>query len=596
MDSATVTPEVIREHAQLLLTAIGVSRIIIVDDEYAESEVEELLGLCSTMPPEQAATLPHHNDIDFDADREIWTDLVRDRWKTLDSDTRRRVVTEARALVVMEASTTDGLESEDPKYAADTRAAQSLEDILEKLDECEYLTLSLKQWSDRKNALLADDKAANTILLFDRDFSEEDGSEDEGISLIREVQGTKVGYYGLLSHTVHVGSERDLWRRLTEEYGLDRDTFIVIAKARLTGESQDYYQFLRMLRFATLNGRYAGVKSNVWSIFEQSVADAKAALEGLSVLDFDRIVFGSSRREGVWEPDTLFRVFEILMRRESRIRLHQDENISAVVADARRISVIPRELAIALGEEEPSREALRIQRFENYDSADELNRFHVPIEIGDIFEKISTERRYILLAQPCDLMVRAGGKRAYENDKHGRTAALVELVLDNDSENTKDSWGELPFYDEDTGKPAFANFAKVHQVLLAALDLCVSRTDGIATIDISAACPDLLIDPWKERYTRLQRFFDAALTRYKQLADNPGCDDLKSLALPAASATVLFQATASNQTVGYDLKRVMRLRQPRSGALLTSVTQYQARVAFEHPFDASASAQPGRRS
>ena len=57
------------------------------------------------------------------------------------------------------------------------------------------------------------------------------------------------------------------------------------------------------------------------------------------------------------------------------------------------------------------------------------------------------------------------------------------------------------------------------------------------------------------------------------------------LALPRLSTTVRVQATVIDQTVQYDLKRVMRLRQPRSGALLTAFAQYQARVAFEHPFD-----------
>ena len=45
-------------------------------------------------------------------------------------------------------------------------------------------------------------------------------------------------------------------------------------------------------------------------------------------------------------------------------------------------------------------------------------------------------------------MVRESGKRGYEDDKHGRSGALVELIADRAGKEIKDSWGELPFYDE----------------------------------------------------------------------------------------------------------------------------------------------------
>ena len=585
MHSAAATLEPVRRHTQLLLTSIRVSRIIVVDDKYDEPEVERLLGIGSTLVPEQLFELPYLDGIDFRADADVWIGLVRDKWTTLDATARRAVLAQARAYEAAVEPPVAGIEIDHMQEQLDARAAQSLEDILNELDGCHYITLSLSQWRSQADALLADDKAATTVLLFDKDFSKEEaGTENAGLELVRQVQDSNIGYCGLMTHTVPMGGEYDAWRQLTADYPLDRDKFLVIAKERLTGESPDYYEFLRMLRFVALTGRYAKVKSAAWSVFAQSVAEARSAVEHLSVFDFDRIVFGSSRREGVWEPDTLFRVFAILMRREAQSRLHQDEDISLAVAEARRVSAIPEELAAALGEEKASYEALRIQRFETYELSDELNRFHVPIEVGDIFERISTGRRYILLAQPCDLMVRPRGTRSYEDDKHGRTAPLAELIVTGEEDKVKDRWAELPFY---AGKPAFVDFSRVHQVLLAVLDLCVLRSDGVAAIDVATACLDLLIEPWKARHARLQKHFAAALTRYQQLENSPDCSEFKSLALPAPSGTVRFPATAGAQTVEYDLKRVMRLRQPRSGALLTALAQHQARAAFEHPFDHS---------
>ena len=589
MNSAKASADDIRGHAKKMLASIGVSRIIIVDDEYAAEllEVEELLGICAEIKPTQAAELPYMQGIDFTSNLDIWVVLVRQMWSDLDDTERRVVLDKARSSITDESSTAFSGESSDTRKN-DTTAAQSLEELLGDLEVCQYVTLSLQQWRTQAQALQSDEEASTTLILFDREFSrEEEGTDQEGLKLIKETQSTNIGYYGLISHTVQKGGEYDAWYKMAEEHNLVRDRFVVIAKERLTGELSDNYGFLGMLRLAALSGRFADVKSAAWCIFEKSVAAAKASVEDLSVLDFDRIVFESSRREGVWEPETLFRVFAILMRRKARSRLYQDPDMCAAFADARRVSAMPEEVADALRTESPSSEGLRIQRFESYESDDELNRFHVPIELGDIFEVLSNCRRYILLVQPCDLMVREGGMRGYEDDKLGRTGALVELVTDQATKKRKDSWGELPYYHEETGRSAFADFAKTHQVRLAVLDLCVLRTDGVASLEVDAPCPELLIEPWKRRYTRLQKFFRAAITRYENLGKKQLSDQMKLLALPPPSSTLRFPVNIDDRIVGYTLKRIMRLRQPRSGALLTAYSQYQARAAFDHPFENS---------
>ena len=589
MNSAKASADDIRGHAKKMLASIGVSRIIIVDDEYAAEllEVEELLGICAEIKPTQAAELPYMQGIDFTSNLDIWVVLVRQMWSDLDDTERRVVLDKARSSITDESSTAFSGESSDTRKN-DTTAAQSLEELLGDLEVCQYVTLSLQQWRTQAQALQSDEEASTTLILFDREFTrEEEGTDQEGLKLIKETQSTNIGYYGLISHTVQKGGEYDAWYKMAEEHNLVRDRFVVIAKERLTGELSDNYGFLGMLRLAALSGRFADVKSAAWCIFEKSVAAAKASVEDLSVLDFDRIVFESSRREGVWEPETLFRVFAILMRRKARSRLYQDPDMCAAFADARRVSAMPEEVADALRTESPSSEGLRIQRFESYESDDELNRFHVPIELGDIFEVLSNCRRYILLVQPCDLMVREGGMRGYEDDKLGRTGALVELVTDQATKKRKDSWGELPYYHEETGRSAFADFAKTHQVRLAVLDLCVLRTDGVASLEVDAPCPELLIEPWKRRYTRLQKFFRAAITRYENLGKKQLSDQMKLLALPPPSSTLRFPVNIDDRIVGYTLKRIMRLRQPRSGALLTAYSQYQARAAFDHPFENS---------
>ena len=578
--ASTDTIETLRTHARKLFENIGVSRIIVVDDEYSTANVEDLLGICAEIGPTLSAELPHLNEVEFDAPRAIWTDRVREAWESLEVTRRQELMASARAAGAAEPPlvTSDNMVEE----IDDATAASSMEDLLNGLEDCEYITLSFGEWNLRSVSFLADENASSTVLLFDRDFSQEDeGTANGGFELIREAQATEMGYCGLISHTIQKDSEYNAWLELPEEHNLDRDRFVIISKARLTGDAEDYYGFLGMLRLVVLNDRIKVVKSRTWSIFQDSVDKAKEAMGRLSVLDFDNMVFESSRREGVWEPDTLFRIFSILMRREAGLRLHEDE-ISSVVAQTRSVSDMPEEIAEAVREASPSRAALRIQRFELYESGDDLNRSYAPIELGDIFETESNRKRYILLAQPCDLMVRSKGKRSYDA-KLGRTAALVELV----EKKPRDamSWEELPFYDNQIGQSAFAKFSKAHQVQLAVLDLCAISADGSATIQLDAASPELLIAPWKVRYKELSRIFKTAHGLWESLEEKQVNLQLKLLTMPTFSTTVRVDAAVHGKTVQYSLKRVMRLRQPRSGALLTRFAQYQARAAFEHEFD-----------
>lgn len=582
MNSATELLIKVQRDAKELLDTVGISRVVIVDDEYAAS-VAELLGICSELAPAESSGLPHLQEIQFDAPHAVWTEEVRAVWEKLNNKERRHVVLEARYLFVAStAASEDGETGQDEKVVDDFKAASSLEEILGELAGLDFVLLSLSTWKEKGATHFEDAKAANTLVFFDRDFSrEEPEAENEGLKQIHEAQSTNIGYVGLISHTVPLNGEFDAWINLSEEHGLERDRFVVISKERLQ-DPPNFYGFLGMLRLTALSGRYAHLKNKAWSIFEDSLSEAKKAMESLSVLDFDRMVFASSRKEGIWEPETLLRIFRILMQRETRSRWLQDQDITDSVAVARRLSAAPEAIATALDGDNDSDESLRIQRFEIYDSDDELNRFHTPIDIGDVFRFSTNEKYYILLAQPCDLMVRKDGMRSYEDNRFGRMAAVVELVFG--CAEKRENWGELPFYEEDTGRPAFVNFARVYNVPLVVLDLCAVCKDGSALIDVSAECPALLIEPWKLRYGRLRKFFCNALGRYEELIKKDLDEETASFALPGSTTSLKLRTVIAGKTLKYGVKRMLRLRQPWSGALLTKFAQYQARTAFDHYF------------
>lgn len=583
MNSTTDPLAQIKKDAMELLNTVEVSRIVVVDDEYAVN-VEELLGICSVLEPAKSSQLTYLQDIQFDTPDVVWRSNVKDVWAKLNSEERRHLLVEARRLDLDSTEEEPDIEIRQKPAGDDFKAADSLEMILDGLTGLEFVPISLRDWNEQESGLLQDAKAENTLVLFDRDFSREyPASENEGLVQIRKAQSTNVGYYGLISHTISLGSENEAWISLAREHDIVPHRFLVIAKERLKKDTPDYYGFLGMLRLTALSGRYARVKCKAWSIFEESLCEARKAMEQLSVLDFDRMFFASSRREGVWEPETLFRVFGILMRREARARLHSDLDIINIIAEARGVSATTNEqIARALETENDSIESVRLQRFEIYEPSDELNSYHTPVNLGDVYRFASNSKDYILLAQPCDLMVRGSGKRNYDDSKFGRTAAVVQLV--NGDVEKKESWGELPYCNEETGKPVFVNYAKVYQVPLLILDLCTFSQDGIAKIDVCEECPEMLIEPWKKRYKKLCRYFETVLDRYLDLTNCALDDKTTVLALPGSSNTLKLEPAVAEKTLSYGVKRIYRLRQPWSGALLTEFAQYHARAAFDHYF------------
>ena len=92
--------------------------------------------------------------------------------------------------------------------------------------------------------------------------------------------------------------------------------------------------------------------------------------------------------------------------------------------------------------------AWEIQHKELYENPSYINKNHLPIELGDIFKKGS--KKYILLAQPCDLMIRSNGKREPELIR----VPLIEINKDDEDVKQCDTFSrhkyieELPYFSD----------------------------------------------------------------------------------------------------------------------------------------------------
>ena len=191
-----------------------------------------------------------------------------------------------------------------------------------------------------KDQLLEDVENHKTLFLFDQDLSKGGGPEKGGILLIQQILSSKYSdkvICGLLSSTFAPEKEQEEWNEYAQDPKLDRDKFILISKQRL---SEDPLGFARMVKLTILNTHFGALKEKVSSVIDDVNEEAKNEVEAINIYDFEHIVFHSSSKEGVWEPDTLFRIYGLYQRAAARRKARDDAELHALAARIRSVSNI----------------------------------------------------------------------------------------------------------------------------------------------------------------------------------------------------------------------------------------------------------------
>src|SRR5262249_34835892 len=154
------------------------------------------------------------------------------------------------------------------------------------------------------------------------------------------------------------------WDEFATMEHLDRSRFMLISKERL--DEEHFGGFVLMVRLALLNPLCEMLRAEAASVFEKALAEAGKQIAGITIYDVERIVFASSRKEGVWEPDTLFRIFGMYLRREARSLAAEDGSRLRVLADEVRSLAGPNELDPRTEETR----AIDIRRLELYEDGE----------------------------------------------------------------------------------------------------------------------------------------------------------------------------------------------------------------------------------
>lgn len=584
----------IAELVSRLMSVSRIEKVISVDDDNsATASPEELLGVLASV--DGAVLLEIGKVLGIDSgERDLIRDRVRNDWGALDEAVRDELL--ARLTPPEEKS------PESVKLAADLRVASRLPEIFgEKLE-----SMTLGEWEKRIGEFV-NDQMPPTLLLIDLSFTGEQRGKEEGLKIIGNLlkmhPKSKI-YCGLLTSLYHLSSVHEDWKAIAAESSLDRERFVLIPKDSLEKDAQP---FLALIKLVVMNSPANTLRETLITAFEDCLKETSKSVEKLDVFEFERIVCLTSSIEGVWEPDTLLRIISLFHRKFVRKRLRNDSDVYKCADHLRALSAIP------IGEwGGPTEMEVALRQLEWFDQADELNQMHLPIELGDVFEIESRPgKRYVLLAQPCDLMMRQRGERHYtvenallleathagEKPADSSISSSGEHPRDSSISDSEGQIGNSKISNEDDDAFYFrlefyeshqdwrVSLRQIHYVNLDVLDLCVFSSRGQAEFSTSDKVPDLLSHAWRARHPRLMKVMSKACKRYVELMKIRGmkADDAAKLVLSASLGNLIkVIVDPKGTTLRFDIKRVGRIKQPRAGALLSSYANSLARDAFEH--------------
>ena len=557
-----------------ILDVLKIARVVCVDDEYDdEVPIEEVVSsACAIDRAVLRELLPELGD-NIPDDLDVLREQVRRLWTDLDAPTRSD-----RAERILRAAPRQNDEEID-----DIRYALILDDLIPKDI---LLTLSPKQWKERRDALLTEDSEQRTLFLFDQDLSKAGGDPEGGIKIIASLlarDDSENLICGLLTHTVSPAQQFSAWAELSEAHHIPRDRFLVVPKLHLR---EDPVLFAQTLKLVALSPDFAILKHKAKGIIEDAAASAASRVEAINIYDLDHMVFQVSADEGLWEPDMLFRLHTLFHRLESRRRAHEGGELEMIASRMRSVSDIPTKTQFMIASS-----TWEIQRSELYESAAYLNQNHLPLEVGDIFEKIgsNSRKRYVLLAPPCDLMIRKDGKRHPELVH----VPVAEVVPTPDPPRHAT---EMEYFGENPNERWYVKLKQVHQVSVCLLDLCVFNDDGSATIRVDGEVPEMIRPAWKARYAILVRLFRGRLNRMNSLSPVVGetqdVTNVKArIRLELGSDLLnegLFKGALLEQngirSIAYDCRRIGRLFGSRAFGLLMDYTACLSRPAYDRDF------------
>ncbi|MDR7093605.1 hypothetical protein [Hydrogenophaga laconesensis] len=427
-----------------------------------------------------------------------------------------------------------------------------------------------------------------------------------GLDLLKTLHGAGSKATALLlthyaTKTNEAEKELELRNLLLQDGSLDVSPVCVIAKDRLdpegeaasTTEGRDATVAMA-LRIAI---KRAGLRRNVHEVLTrvhrhiaQAFRNASNDLLEVPPEQLDEYVIGRAYAEGVSELHVVERALTASMSESFRHMFSVDQDTRENERRLRSLRGVP--LGIDATVHHKKLEMFRAQ--EVWEREDLVNNGCSPLACGDVFEMDAQHDapayRFILLVQPCDIMLRPKGDR---DSDAGFLVMLKQLENINDPSSQKQI--RLPFLLG--GKQWVCDLRKTTSVRLDLLDLVSYRADGRLEYHVDQAVPDCLLPGQqvlsasvfgslnKAVKTRL----NAGAALPKELKD-ARCQLTLATSGPfryiahgtfveAKAATAIQPEVCAGFT--WNLRRIGRVRMPYASAILGSYLAVVDRDAFD---------------
>lgn len=474
--------------------------------------------------------------------------------------------------------------------------------------------LSPTDWeSKRKDIIELSTPTSRSLCLFDEKLKPGDfglgSSAASGMEIIRGVLNNTPNIYCVLySSDVHLDTELTYWSSKVSEIGLESSQFFPLSKER-----KDTKLFAEGIKISSMNSLYDELRTSTMAVLNAAAADAKKELNGIHLYDLNTMVGVSSRGEGVWEASTLIRLHEIL--RGDNIKKQQVEHnyVSIFNKTIKKVTLIDSlfeaELIVPEDVDRYRLQPYQLRHRELYENGKYLNATHSELKTGDIFRDDDNQRDFVLLVQPCDIIVRTeSGKRKSAIATLASITVYTEADYSTHSERNKD-YGKTIFkldnYDENNSTVGCVEFNKTLAVDAHVLDLAVLSKHGECLIDFETEpeCPQELFQAWEKRFKEIIKKFRSIHKQMEninalcdKLVDENDSKDLIISLIPNPYKTLTTsniediepKFTFSGTSLNYKLRRVTSVRPPLSNYLLDAYTKHLSRTAYEHDFSASA--------
>lgn len=544
-----------------------------IDDRFSiENLREEFIGRLKSLKREKNV-VPELNFVDWDVPYPVFDRRLEEVWEEMDNPIRydymRRIYeVQGEKDDLVNISPVVGLKSLIPDYV-ETYSPENWEKEKEG-----FFSRSIKGPSDR------------VLCLFDMELKQ--GKKD-GLNYLIETLGSEKYFAqtscAVFSHWIAIGEEFENKKKWCATYSIPPG---IAAKfypvSKFSFYQQPIWGFIEGIKNVFIVEEVEKLKEQSLKIISAAHETVIKELNEITPETYNHIIQQTSKKEGIWEMNTLFRISNIIQDdalKRSISSQEKRERFNSLISTIRSFD----DIYVGCEQLRWSRQAKELRYKEIFDAGEIINQLHYPLANGDIFQL--GKKQYILLAQPCNISIRTHGNR-------GNGFSIVPMV-----EIVTEAPKNAHLYVKVESNDMYIKFSSNFFLHLDVLDLAVFNSEGICKLDMKRESPnnDLLHYPLQLRFRKLHGHYFNCKNKISDLESiliqTHKLPQFKSLLKPIITLDPGIKGfpdqpyNKENDEFNFEIRRVMRLKEPYSTDALQKFMLYLSRNGFDYDFTKS---------